>query len=282
MQDVSDFVNGEIMFAKEPDYLFSQGHPMSTSGRPGLRDILQQHEKQILAEVNACPDIRELTDEFLQNLVKKALVTPINLKIDEKKRKTRTEYFHPSVMPWNRGFRDRHWSGEKYPKKVFAICVPFTGDKELFGYCPNPCDGFTFPRGTVNDGHIEFDVILCDENKGEDVAKEINDNLNHIERFLVRVNEQVREFNAGLPERIKAVFQLKEDRLIKENIAIDAIGIPEMPEPENELSLPSVALKQTKKREPRTVIQNFMVFAQEVNQTYNSVETVTNVQTDLS
>ena len=71
-----------------------------------------------------------------------------------------------------------HWTGEKYPKTVPTIYVPFTGDPELFKVCPNE-SSCNFPRGIVANGNLEFDEIIWDSE--DEIIKKINDKITHIE-----------------------------------------------------------------------------------------------------
>jgi hypothetical protein len=184
--------------------LFSQGHPLS--GNQGLTEFLMHREKMIVSKILAVKDIRELTDEFLQNLVKDSFIQPIVLYSTDKKRKTKIE------------------------SKLVTICVPFVGDQELFVFCPNPCE-LNRPYGRIFCGNIEFDVTINENN----MAKEINSNIAHIERFLIRVNQQVKEFNVNLLGRVKVAFNSKISNLLAENektnkeiAALNSLDIPEL------------------------------------------------------
>jgi hypothetical protein len=254
--------------------LFSQG---------GLRHgadisaVLQHHERKVLNGIRDISNIEELTDEFLSKLVEESIVSPITLKTDTITRTSRTEYFAAGDLPCNRGWWRDEYSVEKFPKTVATISIPFSGDPELLKHCPrtfNTCP----PFGDVIGNSIKFDIILWGESEIGSEAKAIKtiqDNQKQIEWYVEKVNEEVKEFNSRLPEKVISVFKSKFERLAQENAALDAIGIVEE-KPKETNWTPTTPLR--KKRRPASVIIQTVenMYVQQLIQTNNNAGDVKN------
>lgn len=250
--------------------LFFEGNPLGRGA--SISDVLQAHEKKILDRVERITDIEELTDEFLQGLVRDALVAPINLKANEKTCVKRTEYFAANELPCNRF--DHFSSGEKYPKTVATISLPFTGDPELFKHSPKTST-MSFPHGDVVGSSIKWDVIFWGESiEGGDagIIKGIESNEQFIKERAEKVNEEVKAFNFTLPEKIGKIFQKKYDRLKQENATLDALGIVE----EKPDVSPYPSPKKSRQK-PQQVINRFQVIiTDQLNQMNYNVGDVNN------
>src|ERR1700722_16587764 len=125
--------------------LFIKGHPR---GEPGLSHVLEGHKRGMLNKIKAISDLDQMTDAFLEHLVKDSLVEPLSIQFDKMTRKLRTEALDGSLVPQNsmagRMFRsgdfdDAQLFGEGGNRKQVArLTIPFTGDPLLLQYAPNP------------------------------------------------------------------------------------------------------------------------------------------------
>jgi len=136
-------------------HLFSKGHP--TVPEPGLSTVLEGHKRGILNKIRAISDLDQMTDTFLERLVKDSLVEPLCIQLDKMTRKHRAETLDASYLPAGSMGARRYSRMGNFPleggnsKQVVRLTIPFTGDPTLLKYAPNPC-GTNLPQGEVS-GH---------------------------------------------------------------------------------------------------------------------------------
>jgi hypothetical protein len=246
--------------------LFSKGHPLKRE--PGLSYVLEGHKRAIVSKINAISDLDEMTDAFLDRLVKESLIAPLSIEFGKITRKLRTEHIDGSQLPFDH-FGER---GRSYPKQVARLSIPFSGEEDLLVYAPNSC-GMTFPQGEVYGNTIQFDLILWGSaDDAQRVKEQIKRNCDLIADYAGKINQQVRSFNESLPAHISAAFRMKLDELTKQHSIFDDLGIPEEPEPP---AMPIImTAPQPKKGKARAVqiIQHIeAMYVQTLNQTnYNA------------
>src|SRR4051794_13625872 len=85
--------------------------------QPGLSDVLDHHKRSILHRISAISDIDQMTDAFLDTLVKDSLVEPLCFDFGGMTRRLRTEEFDGSELPFD--FCAER--GHRYPKTVARI-----------------------------------------------------------------------------------------------------------------------------------------------------------------
>ncbi len=193
--------------------LFSKGHPVSAEAR--LSDILDIHKKQVIAKIKAVTSLKDMTDTFLTELVKEALVEPLAIIFDKA-----TREFRNDTIETPRG---------SYKANVARLSIPFVGDPLLLKYAPKTCS-LTFPIGEVRGNKIQFDVIMTGDHNAEQVKQEVRQNHEKILNAALSNNEQVREFNESLPEAVRTAFASKFDDLKKQHAIFDDLGIKELDE----------------------------------------------------
>lgn len=264
--------------------LFSKGHPLKAE--PGLSDVLEGHKRRTLATITSISDLDQMTDRFLENLVKEALVEPLAIQFDRMTRKLHTEELDGSVIPTNsmagrmlrRGFDESEIFGEAGNKKQVArLSIPFTGDPALLEYAPNPC-GLTFPRGEVYGDTIQFDVILWgNSDDSERIRDEIQRNRELMSSCAASINKQVKEFNESLPAQVRCAFTAKLDELTRQHTIFDDLGIAEEPDAPVLSSSPFTPPPKKGKARAVQIIQNVeKMFVQHLNQTNNNAGDVNN------
>src|SRR5262245_11850874 len=123
--------------------LFTTGHPLKAE--LGLISVLEGYKRSILDKIRGISDLNQMTDAFLERLVKDSLVEPVAIQFDKMTRKQRTEEFDGSELPFEQ-FGDR---GRSYPRQVVRVSIPFTGDRTLLKYTPIPTPSKEYPRGEV-------------------------------------------------------------------------------------------------------------------------------------
>ena len=253
--------------------LFNKGH---WTGKAGLSDVLDHHKNRILDRIRAITDLDQMTDQFIQNLVAESLIGPLTLHFDKMTRQLRTEHFRAEEFPDRFTFNVR--AGERYPKTVARISIPFTGDPKLLELTPNSTL-LRWPRGQVGGKTVQFDVVFWGHHDDNDrVAKNITENRELLENFMGKVNAQVKAFNESLPGEVKPVFEAKLEVLTKQHSVFDALGIKEE-EPEPVYAANAPATPRPKRNSSRAVqiIQYVEAqYVQQLNQTNNNTGDVNN------
>ena len=257
-----------------PNSLFSKGW---MTRQPSLSDVLDHHRNQMADRIRAVTDLDQLTDAFLTGLVKEALVEPLQLHFDRMTRKDRTEEMDGSQFPDPFSFNVR--PGHTYKKLVSRISVPFTGDKLLLEHTPNSCTT-VFPHGDVYGQSVQFDVTFwgySDDN--ERVRKQIEENLRLLEMYAGNTNKQVSEFNSGLADALKPVFETKLEQLTNQLSVFDSLGIKqEEPAPSwTTTTTPAPRGRKSSSRPPAQIIQYIQSqFVEQLTQINRNTGDVTN------
>jgi hypothetical protein len=262
------------------NHLFVKGHPANRE--PGLRDLLEGHKRSTLKKIRDISDLGQMTDSFLERLVKDSLVEPLNLRFDKMTQKIRTDNLDRSAIPHNsmagrmlgrRAESDvlEMMGGQKQVARLF---IPFTGDPALLQYTPSSC-GTHLPHGDVSGHTLEFDVVLGNTpDDANRVKAEIKQNREMIAESAAKNNQQVKEFNESLPAQLKAAFTTKLEELTKQYAIFEDLGIPEQPEPP---TVPSSPAPKKGKARAVQIIQNVeTMIVQQLNQTNYNVGDVNN------
>ncbi|SRR6266545_5984824 len=129
------------MFIKST--LFSKGHPLSQE--PRLYDRLEAHKQRTLNDIRKISDLGQMTEQFLERVVKESLVEPLAIQFDKKTRKIRTEgldgsHYRPDSLGgrmYARGGGDALLRGQQ---QVARLSIPFTGDRVLLQFAVIPCN----------------------------------------------------------------------------------------------------------------------------------------------
>ncbi len=221
--------------------LFSKGIP--TSAEPGLSSVLEERRRCIVEKIRKISDLAQMTDSFLEQLVKDSLIEPLVIQFDRMTRNYRTEKVGRSATPDNSMAGPMLASGRFDDENEGVVCkdvinrmvarmsIPFIGDPTLLEYAPNPC-GMTFPKGEVIGKTVQFDVILWDT--PDDTQREKADiqlNCGQLSSCAAIINKQIKAFNKSLTAQVESAFAAKRDELTKQHAIFDDPGIAEQPEP---------------------------------------------------
>ncbi len=250
--------------------LFNKGY---LTRQPSLSDVLDAHKRGVINEIRSISDLDQMTDSFLERLVKDSLVEPLAIPFDKMTRKLRAEEFDGSAFPGDFNVQ----RGHRYPKQVARISVPFSGDPKLLEYTPNQST-LSFPRGEVSGDTIQFDVILWGyHDDASRVKEQVDGNRRLLELYATNVSKQVKEFNESLPAQVKAAFTAKLDELAQQYAVFDDLGIPDEPEPPvHAISAASPRPKKEKARAEQIIQYVGTMYVQQLNQTNYNVGDVNN------
>jgi hypothetical protein len=241
--------------------------------QPSLSAVLEGHKRGVLNKIRNVTDLDQLTDAFVERLVKESLVSPPVLHFDQMTKKLRTENFDGSEFPGD-FYVER---GRHYQTQVARISIPFSGDPTLLEYTPNQ-GVINFPHGDVYGNTIQFDVILWGHHDDASRVKEqVESNRRLLEMYATNVTKQVKEFNESLPAEVKAAFASKLDELTKQHAILDDLGIPDEPELPPTPSRPAAPQAKKGKARAGQIIQIVeRMYVQQLNQTNNNVGDVNN------
>jgi hypothetical protein len=261
--------------------LFNTGHPLKAEA--GLSHALENHKRTVLNKIRAISDLDQMTDAFLESLVKNSLVEPLAIHFDNMTRKLRAETLDARYLPAESMGALRYRRMGDFPleggnqKQVARLTIPFSGEKDLLKFSPNPC-GLTFPRGEVSGKTIQFDVILWGTpDDAQRVKDEIHKNRDLIADYAGKINQEVKAFNDSVPMQFKAAFTAKLEELTEQHAVFDDLGIPEEPEPPFLPRSPSTPPPKKGKARAVQIIQNIeTMFVQQLNQTNYNVGDVNN------
>lgn len=104
-------------------------------------------------------------------------------------------------MYLEKDFQDVLCAEQKYLTDITVIYIPFEGDARLLKHCPNTCKNL--PYGEFDNKNIEFDVVLDTEDY---TMRKVQENQESIEWHIEKSNDQVKEFNEQIADKItKAV-----------------------------------------------------------------------------
>ncbi|MFL5330327.1 MAG: hypothetical protein ACJ8C4_15610 [Gemmataceae bacterium] len=207
-------------------------------GGASLSDALRAQEKIITERIRNVSDLQQLTEQFLDELIKDSLVNPLVLKFDRMTRKTRTEELDPSLSG------SRFTMGQtSVTRTVVRISIPFEGDPPLFKMSPSTCRS-SFPQGEVSGHTLQFDIMLWGgDGEEEQAVKRLAENRESLEFYVSNANKQIKEFNEAIPATVKASFEQKLASLTKQHSIFDSLGIPE----EKEIQTPFVPAEPVKR-----------------------------------
>jgi len=97
-----------------------------------------------------------------------------------------------------------------------------------------------------------------------------------IEQYAASSAQQVKAFNASLPDQVKSAFQTKLDELTQQHSIFTGLGIV-AEEPSKEIYPTNAATKKPKPKEPKVIIQYVTnQYNEHLNQTNNNTGNVNN------
>lgn len=256
------------------NHLFSDGG--GWSGRPGLREILEQHQRTILDRIKRIQSLDQMTDAVVRGIVHDSLVEPPSLDFEEMTYSTRTEEIPKAIFPME--FRFFH-DGGTFPKQVARISIPFKGDPACFRYAASTF-GTASPNGRISGQAIEFDVIFWGYQDDEErLRRQVEQQKEGLKTYMGYAAEDVKKFNQQLPGTVEAVFSKRLDEFTKHTTFLDGLGIKAQSPPSSNPPIGKPESPAAKKREPRPVqiIQHIQaMYVQELNQTNNNSGDVNN------
>ena len=106
----------------------------------------------------------------------------------------------------------------------YRVATPFDGDTRLFMRRPSEYDT-QLPWGEIAGNELH---VLCKTTSRDPgfIQSGIRDNLDRVERWLHRANEDVTPFNARLTGMARDRLQNRKEKLIQDNAIVQGLGFP--------------------------------------------------------
>jgi hypothetical protein len=114
--------------------------------------------------------------------------------------------------------------GESYEKQVIQYYIPFSGNKDLLKYKPNPCV-LRYETVLISDNAVRFEVINFFDDP-EQIKREADSILNFLQQQASHLAANVQQFNAHLPERAKTLFEKRRAEIMQQNKLVESLGVP--------------------------------------------------------
>lgn len=142
-------------------------------------------------------------ETFLDFLVDKFTIQPLEFHLDEMTISTQEK---------------------NIPKDVVTYHIPFSGDRRLLGWKPNPRILWT-TSVDVSNGEISFEIINF-HNAAESIKQEAERIIDSITSNHNHLLKQVKAFNNRLPSEAKQVFSSRKTQILQKNDLLASLGVP--------------------------------------------------------
>ncbi len=184
-----------------------------------LSNLIRQTEKYIESEKEDYL-LNVNVDEYEQYLVSRTRVEPFDFKFDDLvleivKRDIPSEAFPITFNVFR---------GRKYTKDVLQFHIPYTGDKQLFGFVPNRMLLWGLPI-KYSDEDFYFEIINFNNNT-EEVTREKANNLQNIKTQLENVNNEIEKHNSEVESIVHKLVHEAKIKIIQRKDFIESLGIP--------------------------------------------------------
>ena len=119
-------------------------------------------------------------------------------------------------------------AGESYPKPAVTYHLPYTGNEYLLRYTPNPWIDWTTEVFLENQCLCfeVFSLLSNIEGVTEDLKKEAQAIIDHIEIQLGHLTDEIKSYNDQLPTTVKQLFQERKQKILDRNQIAASLGVP--------------------------------------------------------
>ena len=199
--------------------------------RSSLRLAIENEQDTYTLNVNE--------ETLLDYLVNRFTIEPLEFHLDELSISTQEKNIPAEHFP--NGFFVN--SGKSYKKDVITYHIPFTGDRRLLGWTPNPRILWTTPIH-VSSGEISFEIINF-QNAAESIKQEAERIIDGIMSNHGHLHKQIMAFNNQLKEDAKQEFSSRKTHLLQKNNLLASLGVPVRAKPDvpNTFSVPAKKVK---------------------------------------
>ena len=183
--------------------------------RPSKGCVVSQESAEYLLNVDE--------EEYLQHLVNRFQIEPLQIHFDEMYATTSEESIPANMFPGG-GFEFAVERGQSYPKQVFRFQIPYSGTEDLLRCKPNPSIMNSHPVDLEGEC-ICFDVVDF-YSDAERVNREADRVIDIIRPQSEHVAKNITTFNDRLPDEIRQ-FVAERRALLRNRMDIaGALGVP--------------------------------------------------------
>lgn len=197
-----------------------------------LDGTLRNHLNQIISKVDQIQKDQLLAtpeDDLVQHICASIEVEPITLHEDS----TEMEQLEIKIdVSGCRGRNPFHDRGPIYVAGLrVVVSIPYTGDHILWKLRPNSWQS-VFPRANVRNtgrdavGHIDIVIEQPSDEPQDRIKQQLERELDSIRFYLKSQRNQIEQFNATLPSRIRQAVQARKERVKRHEGVVDLLGIP--------------------------------------------------------
>lgn len=201
------------------NYLFN-GDPLS--------DYLEARARRVPHAVEGIPEgqfTASSDEQVVEYTVAELTVTPLSIRPSEM---TASEPMHGKMFLPN-------WPGDvdrpKVPSLSITFKLPYTGESALWSLRPNKMSG-TKPEsgklipGIQDSGEFLFAIELPADTDPLDFKQQVASRVTMIERYLGYQEDEIEEFNNGLPELARLSVAARRQKLSRAEELTRVLGIP--------------------------------------------------------
>ncbi len=216
-----------------------------------LRDYLGNNEKKVRNKIlNESEDyiLNVNEDEYIEFLVDKFQINPLEFDFEniygtEGKKDVPGKYLHNGFFHENK----------TYERSTIIYHIPFTGNKVLLKCKPDHWIMWVrevFIRGN----YVCFEIVNFN-NDYEEVKRESETEIRHMEDQNKNCYNQIQKHNQNLYNIIKSAFKSRKKSIISKNEGLNSLNIPIKKNNSSETyTIPSPKIKSKLKIKPKTEI----------------------------
>ncbi len=158
--------------------------------------------------------------EYINYLVSKYQVAPVEFKLDDKYVSSREENIPSEMFPQD--FFSR--PGNSYSRTVITYHIPFEGDPDLLKMAPSSRLLWSAEVKTA-DQEVLFEIINF-RNDPEQIKKEASSIISNIVQQGGMVNEDLDRYNDGLERVATEIVQARKKEIFIESDLLSSLGVP--------------------------------------------------------
>jgi hypothetical protein len=133
---------------------------------------------------------------------------------------------------------------------VIQYFVPFSGNRDLLKYKPNPCV-LRYETVLIIDSAVRFEVIDF-FNDPDQIKREADSIIRFFQEQSNHLAANVKDFNAQLPVKAKTLFEERRAEILRQNKLVASLGVPikKASDVPRTFSVPAVSRKKVLTKPP--------------------------------
>lgn len=166
-------------------------------------------------------------DAYIQHLVDKAKVEPLDVLFDEITVETQEKKIPAEYFPGNYNVE----RGRSYDRTVLVYQIPFAGDQGLWRLRPSSYVMSGSPEISIQEsddrtGVVCFENIVFDVSQPDQQKSFVEQTKQHLITYLESQRRDIAAYNNRVTDAIRAAFGAQKDKIMKKRALVEAIGVP--------------------------------------------------------